>query len=126
MVLSVAQNELVEDPSDFIATNIAGAISHITSGSQHFAAWYLLSHGIIKIVLAIALIKNKIWAYPASIIALLLFIGYQIVRFTSTHSIFLVLLTIFDIFVLWLVVHEYRYLLKKRHEKEPDKLDFMV
>ncbi len=113
-VLGLANNELIEDPHDFIATHIATIISHVSPGSQFFGAWYLLIHGFIKIILSVALIKNKIWAYPASIVALLAFILYQVVRFFHTHSIFLVLLTLFDLLVLWLVAHEYRYLLRKK------------
>jgi uncharacterized membrane protein len=112
---SVVNNELVKDPNDFLASHTAALLTHIASGSQYFAAWYLLSHGIIKAALVVALMKNKLWAYPVSIYSLIAFILYQCVRWTHTHSIFLVLLTIFDIFLIWLIAHEYRYILKHRH-----------
>ena len=115
IVESLLSNEIVEDPGDFFATHAASLLSHVTSGSQYFAAWYLLSHGIIKVVLVIALIKNKVWAYPVSILSLLVFIIYQSIRWTHTHSIFLVALTIFDIFLIWLIAHEYKQILRHKH-----------
>jgi hypothetical protein len=42
-----------------------------------FGAVYLSAHGIVKIVLVIALLLNKLWAYPWMIVVLVLFIGYQ-------------------------------------------------
>ncbi|MBX4209345.1 DUF2127 domain-containing protein [Candidatus Parcubacteria bacterium] len=114
-IISLAQNELIEDPNDFFATHVAGLASHALPGAQLFGSIYLLSHGVIKMLLVWGLIKNKLWAYPASMAVFTLFIVYQSVRFASTHSVFLILLTIFDIFVIWLIWHEYRYLSKKRH-----------
>jgi uncharacterized membrane protein len=37
-----------------------------------------------------------------------LFIAYQVYRYTYTHSVGLVLLTVFDLFVMVLIWHEYR------------------
>jgi uncharacterized membrane protein len=34
-------------------------------GTQNFDVFYLLSHGIVKLFLVAALLKNKLWAYPA-------------------------------------------------------------
>ena len=112
-IRSLLTHELVEDPHDFFASHIASLFSHISMTGQYYAAFYLLSHGIIKMALVIALIKNKLWAYPVSIFVLLAFILYQTVSFFESHSIFLALLTIFDLAVIWLIAHEYRYLLRK-------------
>jgi uncharacterized membrane protein len=114
-IYSLAQKELLEDPGDFFATHVSRIASSLSAETQLFGALYLLSHGVIKLFLVWGMMKNKLWAYPASLAVFALFIVYQIIRFTSTHSIFLVLLTIFDIFVIWLIWHEYKYLLKKRH-----------
>ncbi|WP_337128019.1 DUF2127 domain-containing protein [Mesorhizobium sp. Cs1321R2N1] len=58
--------------------------------------------------LVAALLKRRLWAYPASLAALLLFIIYQLYRFSYTHSAGLIVLTLFDLLVVWLVWHEYR------------------
>jgi uncharacterized membrane protein len=109
-VLFLTQSELSEDPNDKIANFIINAAQQFSVSSQHFIAFYLLSHGILKIILVAGLLKDKLWAYPASLVVFSLFIVYQVHRFLYTHSLWLVVLTIFDLVVLWLVWHEYNYL----------------
>lgn len=65
LVNTLTQEELVEDPKDFIATHLLTFATHFSVSSQHFYAFYLLSHGIIKVFLVIGLLRNKLWAYPA-------------------------------------------------------------
>lgn len=110
-----AQSELIEDPGDFVAKGIQHYIPYFSDHAQSFAAFYLLSHGIVKIFLAIGLLRNKLWAYPSAIVVFVLFIAYQVYRYTYTHSLFLVLLTVFDLVVVWLTWHEYR-VMKALHE----------
>lgn len=114
LVKWMTQEELVEDPNDFIAGHLMNAANHFSVGTQHFYAFYLLSHGLIKIALVAGLLRGKLWAYPASLVALLLFIVYQLYRFSYTHSAGLIVLTIFDLIVIWLIWHEYR--LVRRHQ----------
>ena len=79
---------------------------------QNFYAIYLLSHGIVKSVLVVGLLREKLWAYPASFAVFGAFIAYQLYRFSFTHDVGLILLSIFDLFVIYLAVHEYRLLRK--------------
>ncbi len=80
---------------------------------QHFYAFYLLSHGVLKAVLVFFLLRNKLWAYPAGIAVFGLFIAYQLYRYSFTHDVGLLLLSVFDLFVIYLAVHEYRILRKR-------------
>jgi uncharacterized membrane protein len=64
-------------------------------------------HGVVKIVLVAALLRDKIWAYPWMIAFLIVFIVYQIYRLTFAFSIGLVALTVFDLVVVWLTYREY-------------------
>lgn len=73
-----------------------------------FASFYLLTHGIVKIVLAIALWMNRLWAYPVAIAVFGLFVVYQVFRLERSYSIGLLLLTISDIVIIWLTFLEYR------------------
>jgi uncharacterized membrane protein len=113
LVNRLTQEELIEDPHDFIATHLKSFAEGFSVSSQNFYAFYLLSHGIVKVFLVIGLLRNKIWAYPASIIVLGLFIAYQIYRFIDTGSYGLIALTLFDVIVIALIWHEYRLL--RRH-----------
>jgi len=112
VVSILVQKELIEDPNSFVATYIQSLLS-TTPQVQSFGALYLLSHGIVKVFLMIGLLRNKLWAYPATIAVLALFITYQMVRYLNTHSILLIFLSVFDAFVVWLVWHEYRRLQPK-------------
>ena len=109
----LTQDELIEDPNDFVAINLLHMAQDFSVTTKNFYVFYLLSHGIVKLFLVVALLKNKFWAYPASLIVLALFIAYQVYRFSYTHSIGLVLLTIFDLFVMFLIWHEYQLI--RRH-----------
>ena len=114
IVQFLVQGELIEDPNDFIANSIQHYLPYFSEHSQLFAAFYLLSHGVIKIFLVVGLLRNKLWAYPSAIVVYFLFIAYQLYRFTYTHSVFLVLLTVFDLFVIWLTWHEYKVVNKNQ------------
>lgn len=104
------QSELSRDPHDYIASHILHSAQTLTGPTLLYASLYLLSHGIIKVILVWGLLKRLLWAYPASIAFLLLFIFYQSYQYGFNHSIGLLLLTIFDAFVLWLVWREYQRL----------------
>ena len=113
LVNMLTQEDLIENPKDFIATHLLAAAQNFSVETKNFYALYLLSHGIVKLLLVIGLLRNKLWSYPASLIVLGLFIVYQLYRFSYTHGAGLMLLTVFDIFVMGLIWHEYR--LMRRH-----------
>ncbi len=100
--------ELLEDPTDFIATHLQHFLPYFSSHGQLYASFYLLSHGIIKMVLVVSLLRNKLWAYPATIVTLFLFIAYQLYRLTYGFSFILTFLTIFDVVLIVLTWHEYQ------------------
>jgi uncharacterized membrane protein len=114
LVLAITQEELTEDPRDFIACFLVQSAQDFSINSQHFASFYLLSHGFIKILLIAGLLRDKFWCYPLAIIVFVLFILYQLFRFSFTHSIWLLAITLLDVIVIWLTWHEYRYLRGRR------------
>jgi uncharacterized membrane protein len=105
---TLTQHELSQDPHDFIAGHILHSAGQLTHGSTAFAAIYLLSHGIAKLVLVVAVLRGELWAYPALIALLGAFIAYQLYRLYYHLTIGLTLLTIFDAFVVWLTWREYQ------------------
>jgi uncharacterized membrane protein len=117
LVKALTQNELNEDPGDLVATTLRDLAGNLSVTTEHFYAWYLLSHGVIKLVLVIGLLRNQLWAYPASLVALGLFMAYQLYRFSFTHGIGLLVLTVFDLAVVVLIWHEYR-IVRSRRETE--------
>lgn len=107
-VARATQYELGEDRNDLVATRLLDWAQGFSIETQHFYAFYLLSHGVVKLLLVIGLLREKLWAYPASLIVLGLFIAYQFYRYSFTHSPALIVLSLFDIFVMALVWHEYQ------------------
>jgi len=110
----LTQEELVEDPHDFLATHLVAFASQFSVTTKNFYAFYLLSHGVVKLALVAGLLRGKLWAYPASLVVLGLFIAYQAYRYSHTHSIGLLVLSLFDILVMVLVWHEYRLMRQAR------------
>jgi uncharacterized membrane protein len=108
LVASLTQGELSEDPHDFVATHLLHTAGGLSGKTLLFGAVYLLAHGIVKIVLVIALLLNKLWAYPWMIVVLVLFIGYQSYRIALTPTAGLIALTVFDLVIVVLTWREYR------------------
>ncbi len=112
----ISSSEIAEDPKDLIANWLINSANQLSVNAKVFIGLYLLSHGLVKVVLVIALLKNKLWSYPASIIFLLIFVAYQIERLISHFSIGFLILTIFDLFIIFLIWQEY-YKLKHKIKK---------
>lgn len=108
VVMSVLVENYSQDPHDFIIRHLHRAFEHLADGGKHFASWYLLSHGGVKLCLVLALLWNKLWAYPLMIVVLSLFISYQMYRFSLTHSGMMIALSLFDLIVIVLTWIEYR------------------
>jgi uncharacterized membrane protein len=85
---------------------------HFSSGEHRYYVWFFLSHGALNLVVAILLLLEKLWAYPAAIAILVLFIVLQLLRFTHVHDPGLVVFSILDLIVIALAIHEYRLLRK--------------
>jgi uncharacterized membrane protein len=113
LIVSLVQEELKDDPHDIIANYLFTFAQQLSVKTKTFAALYLLSHGVIKLILVVELLREKLWAYPASLVVLGVFIAYQAYRYTLTHSIGLIALSMFDLLVIILIWHEYR--LVRRH-----------
>ncbi|NVM95726.1 DUF2127 domain-containing protein [Arthrobacter wenxiniae] len=117
LAILITQPELTDDPNDFIANHILQGVSGLTTHVVLFTAAYLLAHGIVKVVLVTALLMDKLWAYPWMIGVLVIFILYQLFQLTTTPSIGLAVLTVFDILIVLLTWHEFL-----RHRKRGKEL----
>jgi uncharacterized membrane protein len=106
-VTALTRHELSEDPRDLVATHLLRLTHGLTGAAVGFAAVYLLLHGLAKVVLVVALLRDRLWAYPAMIALLLAFIGYQVYRIALSASAWLIALTLFDAAVAWLTWREY-------------------
>jgi uncharacterized membrane protein len=103
----LTQGELSEDPNDVVARYLLHTANGLTGNAVIFGAVYLLVHGAVKVGLVVALLLNKLWAYPSMIIILLIFIGYQLYRIALDPSAGLIALTVFDALIVALTWREY-------------------
>jgi uncharacterized membrane protein len=108
LVESLMRRELLENPRDLIANYLLTAVDHFSLSTRHFTAAYLLSHGVVKLWLIVGLLRGKLWYYPLAIAVFGAFILYQLYRFTLSHSLWLVLITVVDAVVIALTWQEYR------------------
>ena len=119
-IIFVTKGELGKDPNDVIANWFIQLGNNFSISSQYFGIYYLMSHGIIKLVIITLLWRKKLWAYPLSVVVFIAFIAYQIYEYTISGSIFMILLTILDIIVIALTIIEYRSIKAKN---EGDKVE---
>lgn len=104
----LTQRELQEDPHNFIANHIVHAGQHLANGHNVFAAAFLLTHGLVKVVLVTCLLLNKLWAYPWALGILSLFLVYQIYQLVTRPTFGMAFLSVLDAVIIWLVWREWQ------------------
>jgi uncharacterized membrane protein len=120
---NLTQDQLSNDPHDFIANHILNSAHHLTGASLLFGALYLLSHGIVKLVLVVEVIRDKLWAYIALIAVTAVFIVYQLYRLIFVgFTLGMLYLTVLDLVIIYLTQKEYRRH-KQWHEKKTESTD---
>ena len=116
LITKLTLGELTEEPTDWVANHLVTLGHQIANIGGVFVAVYLLSRGLVKLLLIIALLKNQLWAYPSSLIVIGVFIGYQIYQLSISLSPVIIFLTIFDLIVMWSIWEEYKVLKLHRNK----------
>jgi len=109
MIVFLTAHEISEDPADLVANLLRNSVRHLSSNTTLFAGAYLFAHGLAKLLLVVGLLRGRLWAYPAALWFLAAFVLYQFYRILLTHSFPLTALTAFDVVVMSLIWHEYRF-----------------
>lgn len=107
-VRAVTRGEFAHDPNDLVANLLVSYADQLNVSLTMFGAIYLLVHGIVKVILVGAVLRDKLWAYPWLIGALVGFISFQLFELARHFTGGLLALTLFDAFIVWLTVREYR------------------
>lgn len=118
LAVLLTRGELLEDPDDKIANYIFHTAQNLSIADKASAAFFLLSHGTVKLFLVGAVMLGNLWAYPVFMIALVGLILYQAYQMAGNFSGPLLALTILDGIVLWLTWHEYRVIRRRRATNE--------
>lgn len=99
-------------------TPVRLALAHVTTGIDHdlvrlgaaMLILFLLSHGVVKVVLVYCLLRRFHRAYPWAIAILSAFLAYQLYTVVVSPSVGLILLAVLDAVIIVLVAKEYREL----------------
>jgi len=98
----------------FIGDYIARVDSDLTKSGLGFLILFLITHGLVKLVLVYCLLKEIVKAYPVALAILVLFLIYQAYIFIIQPSIGMGLFTVLDVIIIWLVWGEYQDLRAKK------------
>ena len=113
LIVLITKGELSEDPHDFWVNYLVTFGHSFSVKTWQFVLFYMLSHGIIKMIVVLLLRQEKLWAFPLSVAVFVFFIVYQTIHYTHSHSVFLLLLTVLDIVMIVFTILEYRRIQKK-------------
>jgi uncharacterized membrane protein len=91
-----------------VATLLRRWFATLSPDAELFAAVYLLTHGVVKIVLAIGLLREKTWAFPVAAAFFSIFIAYMGYRLALAWSWSIAGFGLLDLVTLLLVLHEWR------------------
>jgi uncharacterized membrane protein len=94
-----------ENPVMHFVRHGADGLAH---ASTAFVIVYLLAHGVIKLGIAINLLRGKSWIYPVAVAVLAAFVAFMSFRLTHHWSVWLFAFALFDAVTLALVVNEWR------------------
>jgi len=106
--IRLARREISEDSSDFIANNLLIWAQKLGPASENFYMVYLFGHGALNFGAVLALLLHIRGAYHVSLAALMGFVAYQTWQYFHTYDPVLLILTVIDVFVIFLVIAENR------------------
>ena len=106
-IVTFAHGELVETPRDFLSNLLAGGVTLLSGSGRLFIAFYLLSHGIVKFIIVVGLFLKKKWSYPVAVIGFSGLIAYETYLLIIGYSLSMLIFTLIDVVILWLVVREH-------------------
>lgn len=104
----ITGSELSETPKDFLIGYAYTSLQTLSMDLKTFVGLYVLAHGVVNAIMFWGLFKEKLWAFPTTIVIEILLVLYTTYRFINDHSLLLIPFIIFDIIVTILVWHEYQ------------------
>jgi uncharacterized membrane protein len=109
LLFSIFHQEITETPRDVFWAYLINEWHSIALSGHSFWGVLFIAHGLTKLALSAALLKNYVWAYPTAAVVFTLFVIYELISVIHQPSLFLWLITIFDVIVIGLILHEYRH-----------------
>lgn len=113
-VATLMRYELIEDPNDILYSWVSHLLAQHPIYVSSFLAFYFIFWGVVDIVLSYNLLKYRLWAFPIAMVLIALFVVYEFIRFTHTHSPILIGVAILDTAILWLISEEYKKAIRRQ------------
>lgn len=113
LFFALAQREWIGGARISVVNFLVRLAEQSLRGGQEFVGIYLLAVGVMNMGLVIGLLVGARWSYPAALAAIVILMAYQLYRYTHTHAVALLVLTLYDCVVWWLVWNEYRVVRSK-------------
>jgi uncharacterized membrane protein len=109
----IVENIFAGNTENFFAAEIISNAEALAGIGTLIIGAYLIARGGIKLGLIIGLLKNKLWAYPWSLIVIGLLVVFQVFELIKTLHLGIIFVTIFDLVVMYLIWREWNIV--KRH-----------
>jgi len=103
----ITQQRLSENPHDKFAHFVLHSADSLNVSNKGFLVLYLWVLAAVKLIAVIGILKNVLWVYPFALITLGLLSVVEIYGIFTRSSIGLIVLTVFDIFILFMIWREY-------------------
>jgi uncharacterized membrane protein len=107
-LIAVTAPEIAGNPDNRAALFVRHGATGLMHSSNLFVIVYLLAHGVIKLGIAINLLRGKSWIYPIAVALLIGFIAFMSYRLTTHWSDWLLGFALFDVLTVALVINEWR------------------
>ncbi|PWW20996.1 putative membrane protein [Geodermatophilus normandii] len=110
----VVEHHLLGSPHGALAERFAAGEAALSGGDRTFAVLYLTLHGLVKLGLVVALLRQVLPAYPLAAGVLGVFCAYEVYRAVERDAWSMWAAAALDLAVVVLVLREYRRLRSRR------------
>ena len=104
IVSVLSRHHLGHDTRDRFFALLGRGIQHLGGDDRTFVVFYLLSHGVVKVVIATLLLRDVRSAYPYGIALYGLLIVYEIYRFLMRPGVLISGVVVLDLAILTLIL----------------------
>jgi uncharacterized membrane protein len=105
----LARNQSGREPLDSLDALLVQGLNHLGDGNRGFLVFYLLSHGVLKIFIAVSLVRHWRPMAPVAVIVLVALIAYELYRLVAHPGILIGGVVGVDLLILVLVLHHLKH-----------------
>ena len=104
----IAASELDLHPESRAVHLLRHGASSLAHASSRFVVVWLLVHGVLKLFLAVELLRGRSWIFPVAAAILAGFVAFMTYKLSVHYSPWVLALALFDLITVILVLNEWR------------------